>query len=99
MRSTHNGFAKPAIVLRRSIAYLGFAGNACANTNRKDHHMTTITMKNFAAAETPFARISGLFAAWKDARATRRELNRLSERELEDIGMNRADIDTVTAWH
>lgn len=40
----------------------------------------------------------GLFAnflAWNDRRITRRELSRLSDRELEDIGLCRADIDTI----
>lgn len=33
------------------------------------------------------------YAEWRRFAATRRELNRLSMRELEDIGMNRADIE------
>lgn len=33
--------------------------------------------------------------SWNDKRITRRELRNLSERELEDIGLNRADIDDV----
>jgi uncharacterized protein YjiS (DUF1127 family) len=32
---------------------------------------------------------------WNDARITRRELNALSDRELADIGLCRADIDSV----
>ncbi len=42
----------------------------------------------------------GLFAAiaaWNDRRVTRRELSRLSDRELEDIGLCRADIDTIVS--
>lgn len=38
--------------------------------------------------------ISAVFA-WNDARATRNALARLSDRELEDIGLSRADIDLV----
>lgn len=34
-------------------------------------------------------------AAWNDKRVTRRELSRLSDRELDDIGLCRADIDRV----
>ncbi len=34
-------------------------------------------------------------AAWNDRRVTRRELSKLSDRELEDIGLCRADIDTI----
>lgn len=36
-------------------------------------------------------------AAWNDRRVTRRELSKLSDRELEDIGLCRADIDTVVS--
>lgn len=32
---------------------------------------------------------------WNDRRVTRNELYRLSDRELEDIGLSRASIDTV----
>ncbi len=41
------------------------------------------------------AHIFGAFIAWNDARATRKSLNALSTRELEDIGLCRGDIDTV----
>ena len=33
--------------------------------------------------------------AWNDARATRRALSTLSDRELDDIGLVRGDIDQV----
>ena len=36
-------------------------------------------------------------AAWNDARLTRNALSRLSDRELDDIGLCRADIETLTA--
>ncbi len=35
------------------------------------------------------------YAAWNDARITRNALSRLSDRELEDIGLSRSDIDTI----
>ena len=48
--------------------------------------------------------VSGLFgtlfasvAAWNDARVTRNALSRLSDRELDDIGLSRADIDPIAA--
>ncbi|WP_339770435.1 DUF1127 domain-containing protein [uncultured Pseudosulfitobacter sp.] len=34
--------------------------------------------------------------AWNDARVTRNALSALSDRELEDIGLIRGDIDSVT---
>jgi len=35
------------------------------------------------------------FAAWNDARVTRNALAALSDRELDDIGLSRGDIDVV----
>jgi uncharacterized protein YjiS (DUF1127 family) len=37
-------------------------------------------------------RFAATFTAWKDARATRKALSTLSDRELEDIGLTRGDI-------
>jgi len=42
-----------------------------------------------------FASLSGSFRAWNDARNTRNALNRLSDLELNDIGLSRGDIDKV----
>ncbi|MEL6806932.1 MAG: DUF1127 domain-containing protein [Pseudomonadota bacterium] len=45
---------------------------------------------------------SGLVAqviAWNDARVTRNALNTLTDRELEDIGLVRGDIDDVANGH
>jgi uncharacterized protein YjiS (DUF1127 family) len=36
-----------------------------------------------------------VFAAWNDARVTRKTLNKLSDRELDDIGLCRGDIDYI----
>ncbi|APX13827.1 DUF1127 domain-containing protein [Tateyamaria omphalii] len=38
-------------------------------------------------------------AAWNDARLTRNALNALTDRELEDIGLVRGDIDEVANRH
>lgn len=35
-------------------------------------------------------------SSWNDKRITRKALSRLSDRELEDIGLNRGDIDRIT---
>lgn len=43
---------------------------------------------------------SDLFAVvlrWNDQRVTRRQLNALSDRELDDIGLCRADIDQAVS--
>jgi uncharacterized protein YjiS (DUF1127 family) len=35
------------------------------------------------------------FAAWNDARVTRKALTKLSDRELDDIGLCRGDIEAI----
>ncbi len=35
------------------------------------------------------------FSAWNDARITRKALGRLTDRELDDIGLCRGDIDLI----
>ena len=37
----------------------------------------------------------GAFAAWNDRRMTRNSLNKLSARELDDIGLVRGDIEII----
>ncbi len=42
-----------------------------------------------------FATVYTTFANWKAERATRTALSQLSDRELDDIGVVRADIETL----
>lgn len=42
-----------------------------------------------------FAGFIAAVAAWNDARVTRKALGRLSDRELDDIGLSRAEIETI----
>lgn len=37
--------------------------------------------------------VFGVLSAWNDARVTRKALNKLSDRELDDIGLCRGDIE------
>ncbi len=39
--------------------------------------------------------VVGRLAAWNDARVTRDALRKLSDRELDDIGLNRGDIEDI----
>ncbi|MGL4235290.1 DUF1127 domain-containing protein [Tabrizicola sp.] len=39
--------------------------------------------------------VTRTFAAWNDARITRKSLNKLSDRELDDIGLCRGDIEFI----
>lgn len=42
-----------------------------------------------------FHRMMAAFVAWNDARATRKALSQLSDRQLDDIGLIRGDIDGI----
>lgn len=59
------------------------------------------TRTNYGSASTASRFSSVFFAlvakviAWNDRRMTRNALSALSDRELEDIGLTRGDIDTV----
>lgn len=57
--------------------------------------MSTVALNNGFNFELGFATLAAKFRAWKSKHDTRVELNRLSERELEDIGICRADIDAI----
>jgi len=46
-----------------------------------------------------FGNISASLIAWNDARVTRNALNALTDRELDDIGLIRGDIDSVANGH
>lgn len=41
-------------------------------------------------------RLSGAVISWNDARVTRNALRRLSNHELDDIGLSRGDVDRLT---
>lgn len=59
---------------------------------------TRTTYGTASAANRFFAALSNVVAAviaWNDARVTRNALSGLTDRELEDIGLSRADIDAV----
>ncbi len=42
-----------------------------------------------------FSKIGAYVVAWNEARVTRNSLNALTDRELDDIGLIRGDIDMV----
>ncbi|MEM6757973.1 MAG: DUF1127 domain-containing protein [Pseudomonadota bacterium] len=42
-----------------------------------------------------FASLAGRVVAWNNARETRNALHKLTDRELHDIGLERADIDAL----
>ncbi|MDX1784977.1 DUF1127 domain-containing protein [Roseovarius sp. ZX-A-9] len=63
--------------------------------------MSAIANTRSTHAAAPVAgtitRLIAAFTAWNDARATRKALSALSDRELEDIGLSRSDIDSISA--
>ncbi|MGL6208208.1 MAG: DUF1127 domain-containing protein [Paracoccaceae bacterium] len=42
-----------------------------------------------------FGAVAASLSTWNDARLTRKALGRLSDRELDDIGLCRGDVDTL----
>ncbi len=46
-------------------------------------------------AQDYYAQMVSAFTGWNQARRTRAALNKLSEHELEDIGLARGDIEAV----
>lgn len=60
--------------------------------------MASITNRPLGAgfsATKVFAGLFGRFAAWNDARITRKALSGLTDRELDDLGLIRSDIEAI----
>ncbi|SEV89136.1 protein of unknown function [Cognatiyoonia koreensis] len=57
------------------------------------------TTRPVAVGAGRFSRLAsdlfGSIAAWNDARLTRKALSQLTARELDDIGLTRADVDQM----
>ncbi|MBW4707623.1 DUF1127 domain-containing protein [Roseobacter sp. YSTF-M11] len=64
---------------------------AIFDTTRTTYGTATVVSRFFGLVNNAIASI----VAWNDARVTRNALTSLSDRELLDIGLNRADIDYV----
>ncbi|MBF9043293.1 DUF1127 domain-containing protein [Rhodobacterales bacterium HKCCE4037] len=62
--------------------------------------MASITNRPLGAGFNATRVLSGMvakIAAWNDARVTRKALSALTNRELDDLGLTRGDIDDVVA--
>lgn len=57
--------------------------------------LTNTARAHAHARPSLFSRIVEMLISWNDRRVTRHALARLSDRELDDIGLNRGDIDRV----
>lgn len=64
---------------------------ATFTTNRTAYGATSAVSGIFAY----FSRLSAAIAAWNDTRITRNALASLTDRELNDIGLSRHEIDSV----
>ncbi|MEN9061564.1 MULTISPECIES: DUF1127 domain-containing protein [Ponticoccus] len=67
-----------------SAAGIGGLFNAAVRTYGTTEPKRSLLASAFAA-----------FSAWNDRRLTRKTLMALSDRELEDIGLTRGDIETI----
>lgn len=60
--------------------------------------MATVTNRSVGAGISATRILSdmvGWVSTWNDARVTRKALGRLSDRELDDLGLCRGDIDDI----
>lgn len=55
------------------------------------------TTSGVARLTSRFSTLIASLQAWNDARITRKALNALTTRELDDLGLSRADIDDIAA--
>lgn len=53
------------------------------------------TNRDATGATSIFASAIASLTAWNDARVTRKALSKLSDRELDDIGLCRGDIEDI----
>ena len=75
---------------------------SAASEHTTPHSLKAPDMTTFdqtrSAIVSPFASIMGVVAsvmAWNDQRVTRKSLSALTDRELNDIGLARGDIETM----
>lgn len=64
---------------------------ATFDTTRTNYGSATAASRFFSA----LGAMASAVVAWNDARVTRNALSSLTDRELEDIGLSRSDIDYV----
>ncbi len=56
---------------------------------------TTYAPGIFGRIGQTFASVAATLAAWNDTRMTRNALRQLTDRELDDIGLSRGDIEDI----
>jgi uncharacterized protein YjiS (DUF1127 family) len=103
MQKLHISHAQSSLVVRFENPYLPVQKYALSAPYLGVQIMAAYDLnRNYATAHTAnrigYYIVSALsaFATWNDARKTRQALSALSDRELEDIGLMRGDIDYVS---
>lgn len=102
MHGMHDGSAVQHLVIRCVAGYiLGIETNDGSDPPillKRMRTMSAIDTLHAPAIARPaniFSRLALAVMDWNNARTTRDALYRLTDRELDDIGLNRSDIDRV----
>lgn len=104
MRLLHSSIEQAADCASAAIAYLSLnADGAICPRHPNETEETTMALlsSNYASAhdhgrlDVLRGNVRARYEAWKVFRRTRRELESLSDRELDDLGLSRADLPAV----
>jgi len=106
MRGAQSGHASPSLASHMQRLYLArIEGNNASCVSSLERITAMAAYETSRAA--PFGAISifrfvqslsnvgSAFSAWNDARMTRNALGKLSDRELDDIGLCRGEIEMI----
>lgn len=104
MHPTHAGLAGMSVVFCTCTIYMLLCQKHAHEPGnmRMGEKMSAIeTNRSFAVGGlgSVVANLVSLLASWSDTRRTRRELSVLSDRELDDIGLCRGDIERIARGH
>jgi uncharacterized protein YjiS (DUF1127 family) len=105
MQALQGGLAARRVVSHMQHSYLAPHGRRCPRNTQieKEHPMAAIETSRpapFGAIATyrivsALGRAAEAVTAWNDARVTRKALSKLSDHELDDIGLCRGDVDLI----
>ncbi|WP_336619158.1 DUF1127 domain-containing protein [Defluviimonas aestuarii] len=97
----HDGHAFPRLAAPQHEVYLPLQRDASKGRAIEEKETTMAVYEAHRPAAGSMSGIFGLFvsafAGWNDARVTRAALSKLSDRELDDIGLSRGDIDMIAS--
>lgn len=100
MPPLHGSIAGADVVFHRGPGYMGTINGTPDNrAHDKVKKMSAIDTNRIHTGTASFGFGSKLWAAisaWNDARMTRNALCRLTDRELDDIGLTRGDIEYIS---